>query len=65
MRLVSGASKMRVLPFGGGRSDYRIIATPDVDYFLSKATIYLREEYDQFRGLNIYDYYISNLFQIL
>jgi len=64
MRLV-GASKMRVRgPFMVEGAIYGIIATIVTLILFFPATIYLGRNMTNFLGLNIYDYYISNLFQI-
>jgi len=64
MRLV-GASKMRVRgPFMVEGAIYGIIATIITLIIFFPATIYLGRTMTNFLGLNIYDYYISNLFQI-
>ena len=64
MRLV-GASKMRVRgPFMVEGAIYGIVATIITLILFLPATIYLGHNMTDFLGLNIYDYYISNLFQI-
>ena len=64
MRLV-GASKMRVRgPFMVEGAIYGIIATIVTLILFFPATIYLGKTMTNFLGLNIYDYYLSNLFQI-
>ena len=64
MRLV-GASKMRVRgPFMVEGAIYGIIATIITLILFFPATIYLGKTMTNFLGLNIYDYYLSNLFQI-
>jgi cell division transport system permease protein len=64
MRLV-GASKMRVRgPFMVEGAIYGIIATIFTLILFLPATIYLGNNMTNFLGINVYDYYISNLFQI-
>lgn len=64
MRLV-GASKMRVRgPFMVEGAIYGIIATIITLILFWPATAYLGRAMTNFLGINIYDYYISNLFQI-
>lgn len=64
MRLV-GASKMRVRgPFMVEGAIYGIISTIVTLVIFLPVTIYLGNNMTNFLGLNIYDYYISNLFQI-
>jgi len=64
MRLV-GASKMRVSgPFMIEGAIYGIIATVITLIIFWPITAYLGANMTNFLGLNIYDYYISNLFQI-
>lgn len=64
MRLV-GASKMRVRgPFMVEGAIYGIVATIITLILFLPATIYLGRNMTNFLGLNIYDYYVSNLFQI-
>jgi len=64
MRLV-GASKMRVRgPFMVEGAIYGIIATIVTLIVFFPVTIYLGKNMTNFLGLNIYDYYVSNLFQI-
>jgi cell division transport system permease protein len=64
MRLV-GASKMMVRgPFMVEGAIYGIIATFITLVLFWPATAYLGRNMTNFLGLNIYDYYISNLFQI-
>ncbi len=64
MRLV-GASKMRVRgPFMVEGAIYGIIATVITLILFFPLTIYLGHNMARFLGLNIYDYYLSNLFQI-
>lgn len=64
MRLV-GASKMRVSgPFMVEGAIYGLIATIITLIIFWPITAYLGDRMINFFGLNIYDYYISNLFQI-
>lgn len=64
MRLV-GASKMRVRgPFMVEGAIYGVIATIITLVIFFPATIYLGRSMTNFLGLNIYDYYLSNLLQI-
>ncbi|PIZ87100.1 hypothetical protein COX93_02160 [Candidatus Nomurabacteria bacterium CG_4_10_14_0_2_um_filter_30_12] len=64
MRLV-GASKMRVRgPFMVEGAIYGIIATIFTLIIFLPVTIYLGNNMTNFLGINVYDYYISNLFQI-
>jgi len=64
MRLV-GASKMRVRgPFMVEGAIYGVIATIITLIIFFPATIYLGRTMTNFLGLNIYDYYVSNLLQI-
>ena len=64
MRLV-GASKMRVRgPFMMEGAIYGIIATVLTLIIFLPVTIYLGHNMTNFLGLNVYSYYISNLFQI-
>lgn len=64
MRLV-GASKMRVRgPFMVEGAIYGIIATITTLIIFLPATAWLGHNMTGFLGLNIYDYYISNFFQI-
>ena len=64
MRLV-GASKMRVRgPFLVEGAIYGIVATIITMIIFWPITAYLGHTMTNFLGLNIYDYYISNLFQI-
>jgi len=64
MRLV-GASKMRVRgPFMVEGAIYGIVATIITLILFLPATIYLGRNMTDFLGLNIYNYYISNLLQI-
>ncbi|MEK7088505.1 MAG: permease-like cell division protein FtsX [Patescibacteria group bacterium] len=64
MRLV-GASKIRVRgPFMVEGAIYGIIATIVTLIIFWPLTFYLGHNMTNFLGLNIYDYYISNLFQI-
>jgi len=64
MRLV-GASKMRVRgPFMIEGAIYGIIATIVTLILFLPATVWLGRNMTNFLGLNIYDYYISNFFQI-
>jgi cell division transport system permease protein len=64
MRLV-GASKMRVSgPFMVEGAIYGIIATVITLLIFLPATFYLGHNMTNFLGVNIYDYYISNLLQI-
>ena len=64
MRLV-GASKMRVRgPFMVEGAIYGIVATIITLILFLPATIYLGHNMTDFLGLNIYNYYISNLLQI-
>jgi cell division transport system permease protein len=64
MRLV-GASKMRVRgPFLVEGAIYGIIATIITLVIFWPITAYLGHSMTNFLGLNIYDYYVSNLFQI-
>ncbi len=65
MRLV-GASKMRVRgPFMVEGAIYGIIATIITLIIFLPITAYLGHNMTNFLGMNIYDYYISNLLQIL
>jgi len=65
MRLV-GASKMRVRgPFMVEGAIYGIIATVVTLVIFWPVTVYLGNNMTNFLGLDIYNYYISNLFQIL
>lgn len=64
MRLV-GASKMRVRgPFMIEGAIYGVIATFITLILFWPATAYVGHNLNNFLGLNVYDYYISNLFQI-
>jgi cell division transport system permease protein len=64
MRLV-GASKMMVRgPFMVEGAIYGIIATIVTLILFWPVTAYLGRNMTNFFGLNIYDYYLSNLFQI-
>lgn len=64
MRLV-GASKMRVRgPFMVEGAIYGVIATIVTLIIFFPATIYLGNNMTNFLGINIYNYYVSNLFQI-
>ncbi|MFA6586097.1 MAG: permease-like cell division protein FtsX [Candidatus Paceibacterota bacterium] len=64
MRLV-GASKMRVRgPFMIEGAIYGIISTIITLILFWPTTAYLGSNMTNFLGLNLYDYYISNLFQI-
>jgi len=64
MRLV-GASKMRVRgPFMVEGAIYGIIATIITLIIFWPVTAYLGRNMTNFLGLNIYDYYVSNLLQI-
>jgi cell division transport system permease protein len=64
MRLV-GASKTRVSgPFMVEGAIYGIVATIITLIIFLPATYYLGRSMTNFLGLNIYNYYISNLFQI-
>lgn len=64
MRLV-GASNMRVRgPFMVEGAIYGIIATIITLLIFWPATAYFGNNMTNFLGLNVYDYYISNLFQI-
>ena len=64
MRLV-GASKMRVRgPFMVEGAIYGIIATIFTLIIFLPVTIYFGNNMTNFLGINVYDYYISNLFQI-
>ncbi len=64
MRLV-GASKMRVRgPFMVEGAVYGIIATIITLIIFWPTTIYLGQKMSSFLGLNVYEYYLSNLFQI-
>jgi cell division transport system permease protein len=64
MRLV-GASKMRVRgPFMIEGAIYGIIATLVTLILFLPLTIWFGRNMSDFLGMNIYDYYISNLFQI-
>ena len=64
MRLV-GASKMRVRgPFMVEGAIYGLIATIITLIIFWPVTAYLGRTMTNFLGINIYDYYISNLFQI-
>jgi len=64
MRLV-GASKIRVRgPFMVEGAIYGIIATIVTLIIFWPMTFYLGRNMTNFLGLNIYDYYVSNLFQI-
>lgn len=64
MRLV-GASKMRVRgPFMVEGAIYGVIATILTLIIFWPVTVYLGNNMTNFLGLNIYDYYVSNLFQI-
>lgn len=64
MRLV-GASKMRVRgPFMVEGAIYGIIATIVTLILFFPISIYLGHNMTNFLGLNIYDYYLSNLLQI-
>ena len=65
MRLV-GASKMRVRgPFLVEGVIYGIIATIITLLILWPITVWFGHNMSAFLGLNIYNYYISNLFQIM
>ena len=64
MRLV-GASKMRVRgPFMIEGAIYGIVATIITLLLFIPATAWLGRNMTSFFGLNLYDYYISNIFQI-
>lgn len=64
MRLV-GASKMRVRgPFMIEGAIYGIIATIATLIIFWPATLWMGRTMTSFLGLNLYDYYISNFFQI-
>ncbi|MFA5826969.1 MAG: permease-like cell division protein FtsX [Candidatus Paceibacterota bacterium] len=64
MRLV-GASKSRVSgPFMVEGAIYGIIATILTLIIFWPVTVYLGNKMTNFLGLNMYDYYVSNLFQI-
>lgn len=64
MRLV-GASKMRVRgPFMVEGAIYGVIATIVTLVIFWPVTAYLGQNMTNFLGINIYDYYVSNLFQI-
>jgi len=64
MRLV-GASKMRVRgPFMVEGVIYGIIATVITLILFWPATAWLGRNMTDFLGLNVYDYYVSNFFQI-
>ncbi|KKR78417.1 MAG: hypothetical protein UU24_C0038G0006 [Candidatus Nomurabacteria bacterium GW2011_GWA2_40_9] len=64
MRLV-GASKMRVRgPFMVEGAVYGVIATILTMVLFFPATAWVGRNMTEFLGLNVYEYYISNLFQI-
>ncbi|HAS80910.1 MAG: hypothetical protein UR25_C0001G0010 [Candidatus Nomurabacteria bacterium GW2011_GWE1_32_28] len=65
MRLV-GASKMRVRgPFMIEGAIYGVLSTIITLVLFLPLTIYFGKNMTSFLGINMYDYYISNLFQIL
>ena len=64
MRVV-GASKMRVRgPFMIEGAIYGVLATIITMMIFIPATMWLGKNMTDFLGLNIYDYYVSNFFQI-
>ncbi len=64
MRLV-GASKMRIRgPFMVEGAIYGMIATVVTMLLFWPATAYLGRNMTNFLGINIYDFYVSNFFQV-